>query len=132
MSVKSCTALGTTPLHYACELDVPRILTIEYLIQHGADVNQQSNEGRPPLRSVRPSPQSYDVMRLLINRGALVSQLMLRRSKFECYYDRIMSEKIMAAVRALYGRIPTKLIRVVIGSMEWFLVYQGDPCRYCP
>jgi ankyrin repeat protein len=41
---------GRTPLHVACQSDLPRVIIIKFLVNQGANVLEKDNSGKFPLQ----------------------------------------------------------------------------------
>ena len=70
-SAKDTTIFGTTLLHSASRLGDMELVRL--LIQEGADVNAQDEDGESPLHGAMARSDNYDVARTLIENGAELS-----------------------------------------------------------
>ena len=70
-SAKDTTIFGTTLLHSASKS--ANVELVRLLIQEGADVNAQDEDGESPLHSAMATSDNYDIARTLIENGADVS-----------------------------------------------------------
>ena len=70
-SPKDTTLFGTTLLHSASK--VGNVELVRLLIQQGADVNAQDEDGESPLHGAMARSDNYDVARTLIESGADLS-----------------------------------------------------------
>ena len=70
-SAKDTTIFGTTLLHSASRLGNMELVRL--LIQEGADVNAQDEDGESPLHGAMARSDNYDVARTLIENGAELS-----------------------------------------------------------
>lgn len=70
-SAKDTTMFGTTLLHSASKSGNMEL--VHLLIQEGADVNAQDEDGESPLHGAMARSDNYDVARILIENGADLS-----------------------------------------------------------
>ena len=93
-SPKDRTAFGTTLLHSAARsgsLDLVRLL-----IQEGADVNGQDEDGESPLHGAMAKNNNYDVARTLIENGAdLSSQAVDGKTPFHSIFNNTISHVLL-------------------------------------
>jgi ankyrin repeat protein len=68
----TASASAETPLHLAATSPVPRASLVEYLVQHGADVNTPSGEGKTPLHLAAERGRE-PLFRILLDAGADLS-----------------------------------------------------------
>ncbi|KAJ6095512.1 hypothetical protein N7486_006258 [Penicillium sp. IBT 16267x] len=66
------SASAETPLHLAATSPVPRASLVEYLVQHGANVNTPSGEGKTPLHLAAERGRE-PLFRILLDAGADLS-----------------------------------------------------------
>ena len=59
---------GNTALHYACGMG--RVDIVEWLVNHGADVNKLTDKGKSPLDCVGGGYNAAGIRQLLLQRGA--------------------------------------------------------------
>ena len=69
-SARDTTRFGITLLHTASKRDNIVIDIIRLLIQQGADVNAQDEDGETPLHGVMAKKDQYNIAKLLIENGA--------------------------------------------------------------
>jgi len=65
---------GRTLLHFACESENTSVAMVKYLVDKGADINQEDFVGTTPLLSACSNPQAdLDIVQYLIAKGAKVN-----------------------------------------------------------
>jgi len=74
--VDSRDADGRTPLMYAILAEDPDLKMIDYLLNHGADVNAAEQAGWTPLHFAARD-RKREIVEMLLARGALVDSLVL-------------------------------------------------------
>ena len=68
VDVTTSETKGNTALHYACGMG--RIDIVEWLVNHGADVNKKTDKGATPLDCVSGGYNAAEIRRFLIQHGA--------------------------------------------------------------
>ena len=69
VDVTTVETKGNTALHYACGMG--RMDIVEWLVNHGADVNKRTDKGATPLDCVSGGYNAAEIRRFLIQRGAV-------------------------------------------------------------
>lgn len=68
VDVTTVETKGNTALHYACGMG--RVDIVEWLVNHGADVNKQTDKGATPLDCVSGGYNAAEIRRILTQHGA--------------------------------------------------------------
>lgn len=93
-SAKDTTPFGTTLLHSASNSG--NIELVRLLIQEGADVNAQDEDGESPLHGAMAKSDNYNVARTLIENGAdLSSQAVDGKTPFHNIFNNTISHVLM-------------------------------------
>ena len=93
-SAKDTTIFGTTLLHSASRLGDMGLVRL--LIQEGADVNAQDEDGESPLHGAMAKSDNYDVARTLIENGAeLSSRAIDGKTPFHTIFNNTISHVLM-------------------------------------
>lgn len=77
VDVTTVETKGNTALHYACGMG--RIDIVEWLVNHGADVNKRTDKGATPLDCVSGGYNAAEIRRLLTQHGAVKGKKGKRR-----------------------------------------------------
>ena len=93
-SAKDTTLFGTTLLHSASKSGNMELVRL--LIQEGADVNAQDEDGESPLHGAMARSDNYDVARTLIENGAdLASKAVDGKTPFHNIFNNTISHVLM-------------------------------------
>lgn len=93
-SAKDTTLFGTTLLHSASKSGNMELVRL--LIQEGADVNAQDEDGESPLHGAMARSDNYNVARTLIENGAdLCSKAVDDKTPFHNIFNNTVSHVLM-------------------------------------
>ena len=93
-SAKDTTVFGTTLLHSASKSGNMELVRL--LIQEGADVNAQDEDGESPLHGAMARSDNYNVARTLIEHGAdLSSRAFDNKTPFHTIFNNTISHVLM-------------------------------------
>lgn len=93
-SAKDTTIFGTTLLHSASKSGNMELICL--LIQEGADVNAQDEDGESPLHGAMARSDNYNVARMLIENGAdLSSKAVDGKTPFHNIFNNTISHVLM-------------------------------------
>lgn len=93
-SAKDVTMFGTSLLHSASRLGNMELVCL--LIQEGADVNAQDEDGESPLHRAMARSDNYDIARVLIENGAdLSNKAVDARTPFHTIFSNTIGHVLM-------------------------------------